>query len=230
MRTILAFAAIIAVANPAVAATRNFGITGFTKVRVDGPFKVNVATDVAPYARASGSPAALDRLAIDVRGDTLVVHSSAESWGGYPGRDPGPVEINVGTHELSQAWLNGAGSLAIDRAKGLTFGLSVQGSGVAQIARVSADELDLNLVGTASARVGGRTRKLVAIIRGISTLDASSLTARDATLGAEGAATVDVQVTNTASVDSSGPATIRFSGQPSCSIKAGGSASITGCR
>src|SRR3954452_17613352 len=81
--------------SPAEAATRNFGITGFTKIRVDGPYRVTLATGVAPFARASGSAQAIDRVAIDVRGDTLVVQSSADSVGGYPGQNSGPVEISV---------------------------------------------------------------------------------------------------------------------------------------
>src|SRR3954454_17911633 len=139
-------AALAATGAPAEAATRNFGITGFTKIRVDGPFRVNLTTGVVPFARESGSPQAIDRVAIDVRGDTLVVHSSADSWGGSPGRNIGPVEINVGTHDLSQAWLNGAGALAIDRVRGLSFGLSVQGSGSGRIDDVTADEMHVSLV------------------------------------------------------------------------------------
>ena len=224
------FATIAAAGSPAEAASRNFGITGFTKVRVDGPFRVRVATGVAPFARASGSPQALDRVAVDVQGDTLVIHPSANDWGGYPGRDPGPVEISVGTHDLSQAWLNGAGTLAIDRVKGLSFGLSVQGSGAGQIGDAAADEINVSLVGTASARLGGTARKLVAVVRGISTLDAGGLTARDATLGAEGAATIDAHVTNAVRIDATGPATIRLSGAPACTLKTSGSAGVSGCR
>src|SRR5260221_11490010 len=116
MRTFLIrFFALLAIAMTAAAANRNFGITSFTKIRVEGPFKVSLATDVAPFARATGSSAALDRVEVTVSGDTLVVSSSASSWGGYTGSDPGPVEVSLGTHDLSNAWLNGAGTLAIDR-------------------------------------------------------------------------------------------------------------------
>ena len=152
MRTFLfAFAATLTLAAPADAASRNFGITSFTKVRVDGPFKVMLATGVAPFARASGSAAALDRVAVEVRGDTLVVHSNVSSWGGYPGANSGPVEVSVGTHDLTNAWLNGAGSLAIDRVKGLSFALSVQGSGAAEIADVEADRMILASSAAAAA-------------------------------------------------------------------------------
>lgn len=230
MRTLLLAAASLALAPPAAAATRNFGITDFTKIRVEGPFKVTLATGVPPFAKASGSAAAIDRVAIDVRGDTLVVHSSQSSWGGYPGANAGPVEVSVGTHELTSAWLNGAGSLAIDRVKGLSFALSVQGSGTADIADVNADQMSLSLVGSANARLAGQTRKLTALVRGISTLDAAKLQARDATIGAEGTATIDAEVSNEAAVSASGPATIRLAGGPSCTLKAIGSASVSGCR
>src|SRR5436309_539865 len=72
MRTFLiaAFTASL-LAGPAAGATRNFGIEGFTKVRIDGPYKVLLATGTAPFARAEGSSAALDRISIEVEGSTL---------------------------------------------------------------------------------------------------------------------------------------------------------------
>lgn len=232
MRTFLVALMLCAVAapGPANAASRHFGITSFTKVRVDGPFKVRLSTGVAPFASATGSPAALDRVAIEVRGDTLVVHNSLDSWGGYPGQDAGPVEISLGTHDLSAAWLNGSGALSIDRVKGLTFDLSVQGSGVGEIGQASIDQLNVNVVGSASARLAGRAAKITAVIRGISSLDAAALAVKDATLGADGAATIAANVSNSATIDATGPATVRLAGTPACLLRVSGSASVSGCR
>ena len=227
---LLVTAATLTLSAPASAATRNFGITDFSKVRVDGPFKVSLSTGVAPFASASGSPEALDRVAIDVRGDTLVVHSNASTWGGYPGKDFGPVEISLGTHDLTNAWLNGSGSLLLDRVKGLSFGLSVQGSGGAEIRAVSVDQMNVSLVGTANAKLSGKTGKLTALVRGMSTFNGSGLATHDATIGAEGAATIDANVSGSVSVSASGAATIRFAGQPSCTLKVVGSTSVSGCR
>jgi hypothetical protein len=140
MRTLLAFSfAALTLAAPAAAATRNFGIDTFDKIRVEGPYSVTLATGVAPYARASGKPAALDSVSMDVEGHTLIVRANRASWGGYPGESKGPVEIAIGTHELTGAWLNGAGGLKIDRVKGLLFQLSVQGSGTASIGRADVE-------------------------------------------------------------------------------------------
>lgn len=229
MRSFLLIAALSTAAAPAAGATRNFEITSFSKVRVDGPYKVSLKTGVAPFASATGSPAALDRIAIDVRGDTLVVRSSLDSWGGYPGQDIGPVEINLGTHDLSAAWLNGSGVLSIDKLKGLSFDLSVQGSGAGQIGQAAIDQLNVSLAGTASARLAGQAAKMTAVIRGISSLDAAGLSTKDATLAADGAATIAANVSNSVTVDASGPATVRLSGAPSCTLRVTGSASVSGC-
>ena len=230
MRIFLLAAALLATAAPAGAATRNFGITSFEKVRVDGPFRVKLTTGVAPFARATGAPAALDRVSIDVEGNTLVVHSNVDSWGGYPGKDPGPVEVEVGTHDLSAAWLIGSASLWIDRVKGMSFGLSVQGSGAGEIGQADVDQLTVGVMGSGSARLGGNARKLTAAIPGISSLDAAGLATKDATLAASGAATIDANISGTVKVDATGPATVRLSGGPSCTLRVSGSASVSGCR
>lgn len=222
--------ALALMAAPAGAETRNFGVSGFNKVRVDGPFKVRLTTGVAPFAQATGSARAIERVALDVRGQTLIVHTNQSSWGGYSGENVGPVEIAIGTHDLSAAALNGSGSLDINAVKGLAFDLSVQGSGGAAIAETDVDQLRVNVVGTASASLGGRAGKMTAIVRGISSLDAAGLTVKDATIGAEGAATVKAAVTNEVTIDGAGTATITLTGDPSCTVRAHGSASVSGCK
>src|SRR3954471_20533897 len=231
MRTFLLAAALLAAtAPPASAAARNFGISGFEKVRIEGPYKVRLATGVAPFASASGSPAAIDKVVIEMRGNTLLVHSSTSSWGGYPGRDSGPVEISLGTHDLSSAWLNGSGALAIDKVKGLFFDLSTQGSASATVGRADVDQLNVSVVGTANATLAGQAAKLTAVVRGISSLDAAGLSSKDATIGAEGSATVAANVSNSATVDGSGPATVRLTGRPACTLRVSGSVSVSGCK
>jgi hypothetical protein len=220
----------IAAAAPADAATRNFGVSGFDRIRVDGPYKVRLTTGVAPFAVATGGSGALDSVVIEVQGRTLVVRNNRSSWGGYPGEAKGPVEISIGTHELTAAWLNGSGSLAIDKARGLSFDLSVQGVGSASIGAVAVDQLKVSMSGTASATVAGTAPKLTAIVRGVSTLDALGLVSKDATIGAQGPATVKATVTNAAKVDAQGAATVELGGRPACTVKASGSASVSGCR
>jgi hypothetical protein len=226
---LLLLLAALAVPAPAGAAIRNFGVNGFDRVRVDGPYRVSLVTGVAPFANASGSQTALDSVDIDVQGRTLVVHVSTSSWGGYPGEERGPVEIKIGTHDLSAAYLNGAGSLAIDKVKALSFELSVQGSGIATIGDTDVDQLTVGVVGSASAVLSGRAARLTTTIRGVSSLDAAGMTVKDATITADGAATVKANITNAVKVYGTGPATITLAGNPACTSKLSGSATLSGC-
>jgi len=225
------FSALLLIAAPAQAAERNYSVTGFDRVRVDGPYQVTLKTNVAPFARASGSQASLDGVSIKVEGRTLVVRAdSSGGWGGYPGEGRGPVTIEVGTHELANAWINGPGALYIDKVKGLSFDLAIQGSGVARVDAVDVDQLRLGISGAASSRVAGRALKLTATVRGSSSLDAEALEVRDAVIGAEGPALVRANVSGTAKVDALGLAAVTLAGSPSCTVKTQGSSTVTGCR
>ena len=228
---LLAFASAIAVlASPAMAADRNFGITDFSKVRVDGPYRVHLKTGVAPFAKASGSSAALNAISIDMLGQTLVVRRNPSSFGGYPGENPGPVEISIGTHDLSTAWLNCTGSLSIDSVKGPSLDLSVQGSGSVLVGKVTVDRLRVGITGTGSARVGGNVGDASVIVRGAGAFDGTYLIAKDSTIGAEGSADVRLNTTGTAKVDTSGTSSVTLGGGPACTIRSAGSAVVSGCR
>jgi len=81
MRLLLA-ALIFATSVPAVAAERRYSITDFNRVEVDGPYQVTLTTGGSSSARATGSSAALDRLSIEVMGQTLRIRTNVSSWGG----------------------------------------------------------------------------------------------------------------------------------------------------
>src|SRR6187455_1201132 len=178
----------VAAATPA--AQRNYSVNGFDRIRIDGPYKVELRTNVAPYARASGPPASLDGVLIKVEGRTLIVRSGRGGWGGYPGEGRGPVTIEVGTHDLNAAYINGAGALAVDRVKGLGFELSIQGSGIASVGEVDVDQMKVGVSGAGTVRLAGRAGKLSTTVRGTSSLEADRLQVKDAVIGAEGPSTV----------------------------------------
>ena len=226
---ILAAAFALAAAGPATAAERSFTITSFDRIRVDGPHKVRLTTGVAPFARATGDSAGLDRLSLSVEGRTLVVRNNPSAWGGYPGRTVGPVELAVGTHDLSAAWLNGSGSLVIDKVKGLSFDLAVHGSGSASVASASVDQLKVAASGVGSVAIAGKAPRLTASVRGTSTLDASGLDSKDAVLTVEGPSAVRLSVSNSAKIAAFGNSTVEVAGSPACTVNAQGSATVTGC-
>lgn len=226
---ILAFFLIAAVASPLAAANRNYSVTDFNRIKVDGPFAVTLTSDVAPFARASGSVRALDRLSMRVEGRTLIIRTDRSAWGGSPGEDHGPVTIAVGTHGIEQATLSGPGALAIDRVEGLDFSLASFGSGAASIGTVAADRLRIFAQGAGSIRVAGIAKRLDLSLEGPGLVDASALGAKDATLTALGPATIRATVSNSVKLVASGTATIALEGEAACERKISGAAIVTGC-
>jgi hypothetical protein len=226
-----ALAALFLLAAPAEAATRNYSVTSFDRIRVDGPYQVTLKTNVAPFAKANGSQQALDAVSIRVEGRTLIVRADpAGSWGGYPGQERGPVTIELGTSDLANALVNGAGALAIDRVKGLKFDFSIQGSGMLRIDQADIDQMRALLDGSASARLGGRAASINASIRGTSTFDAGALSVKDAVIVAEGPTVIRATITNSAKIDARGLTSVTVEGGAACTVKTQGSATVSGCR
>lgn len=229
MKHILPLAALGLIASaPATAATRNYSVTSFDRVRVEGPFAVTLVTNTSPFARATGSNQAIDAIALRVEGTTLIIQANRSAWGGS-NEPPGPVTIAVGTHDLRHASVSGTGSLAIDAVRGLDFALALTGTGTGSVAHADVDRFKLALVGSGSARLAGRTANFSAVVRGAAALDASGLAAKDVTLTTMGPATVKAAASNSATITASGTSTVTLTGSPACTVKATGSASISGC-
>jgi hypothetical protein len=226
---VLAIASLPAGAAPPTS-TRNYSVTSFDRIRIDGPYQVQLTTNVAPFARASGSQASLDAVVLKVEGRTLIIREGSGGWGGYAGEGRGPVTIEVGTHDLSTAWINGAGGLGIDRVKGLSFDLAIQGSGIARIDSADVDQMKVGISGAGGVRLNGKAAKLTATVRGTASFEAEGLQVKDAVINADGPATIRATVTNSAKVDVFGLAAVTFTGSPACTVKAHGSASVSGCK
>lgn len=91
MKRILPALALAALAAAAPAAERRHTVTDFDRVHVEGPFEVTLATGRPSSAVVSGSPAAIERVSIEVQGRVLRIRPNRSAWGGYPGEGAGPV-------------------------------------------------------------------------------------------------------------------------------------------
>ena len=141
----------------AAAATRNFGIRSFEKIRVEGPYRVILKTGVAPFARAKGrrrrSTASTSRCA-------ATCCSSA----------PAPSPSNPAPPRLPRSRSSSAPTTLIRRpdrigkprhrqGQGAEVRPLVHGAGTTEIAQVAVDQLSLNLGGNAAARLSARPNR-----------------------------------------------------------------------
>jgi len=224
----LATIAVLAAAAPAAAAERRFPVTDFDRVVVEGPYIVRLVTGPASSATASGGQAALDRLSLDVNGQTLRIRRSRSSWGGNPGAQEGPLTIELATRTLRSARLIGPGRLEVDRARGLRVDLIVEGSGFLRAGSVEADNLSLGLAGSGRLEVGGRAETMTADVQGTGDLDASTLAAEDVSITTTTTGTVAARAADSANVNALGLGEVTILGRPACTVR-GPNAELVRC-
>src|SRR5262249_13073494 len=99
-----------------------------------------------------------------------------------------------------------------------------------KVDRVEVDQMKGGISGAGIARLSGSAAQMTATIRGTSSLEANDLSVKDAVIGAEGPAIVRANVGNSAKVDAMGRASVTLSGNAACTVKAQGSATVTGCK
>lgn len=227
-RILLAFAALIAAASPAAAAERRYSVADFDRVVVEGPYIVRLTTGPATSARASGSRAALERMTIDVSGQTLRIRRSRSAWSGNPEAQEGPLTVELATRTIRSIRLIGPARFDVDRVEGLRVDLIVEGSGHLRATRVEADNLSLGLAGAGKIEVAGTAETLTADIQGTGDVDASALRARNATITTTTTGTVAARAERSAAVNALGLGEVTILGSPACTVR-GANAGLVRC-
>ena len=226
-RTFIAFAALIA-SVPAVAAERNYSVTDFERVVVEGPYIVRVTIGRHTSARATGSQASLDRAQIDVSGQTLRIRRNRSYWGGASGAQEGPLTIELVTPNLRAARLIGPANLDVDGAEGLRLDLVVEGTGRLRATNIAADNLSLGLAGSGRIELAGTAKSLTADIQGAGDLVAGDLRADSATVAASTSGSIALEVVRTATITALGIGPVEITGAGDCVVR-GPSADMVRC-
>ncbi len=169
-----AFLAGFGVPIEASAAERIFSISDFQRIRVIGPFRVDVIADRLTTVRGKGSNDALDRVRLDVQGQTLFVRLDRTNFGGAEDKGP-PAVITIRAPALREASLAGNGALSLTGMKGLRVGVVVEGSGSLSATNVQADRMDIGVVGTGTVTLSGKARNAIVTGRGAGSVKGSAL-------------------------------------------------------
>jgi hypothetical protein len=228
IRPLLAVLALSCAAMPAAAAERRYAVADFDRVVVEGPYIVRLTAGRASSATASGGQAALDRVSIDVSGQTLRIRRNRSHWGGNPGAQEGPLEIELATRNIRSARLIGPARLDVDRAEGMRVDFIVEGSGLLRASGVRADNLSIGLAGSGRIEIAGTAENVNADIQGTGDVDASGLRAETAAITTATTGTVALEVVREATVTAFGLGAVDISGRPACTVR-GPNAGLVRC-
>ena len=218
VRIMFALLALAAAAAPAGAADRRYPVYDFERLIVEGPYVVRLVVGPPSSATANGTREALDRLSVDVQGQTLRIRRSRSGWGGTPGADTGLVTITLATRTLRSARLIGPATLEVNGARGLNVHFSVEGSGRLRAANVAADTLALGLLGSGVLEIAGTADVLRGDFQGTGNVEAARLVAGNATITTNTAGTVALTVNGPAAITANGLGQVTILGRAVCTI------------
>lgn len=227
--TILALALLAplaACASSARAATQNYGVSSFGKIRVTGPYDVHVHVGGSPSARASGPKDMLDRLSVEQNGDTLVVKSLPGGWGGWPGAGQGRVVVDVTAPELGALAITGSGDVTVDKVRGDALDLGLSGSGSLEIGAVDVGALSAVMTGSGDMSLAGHARTASATLTGSGDLKAGGLVADDAQAKLVGSGDLTLGARHLAKVVLAGSGDVTIAGPAACSVSRSGSGDV----
>lgn len=217
-RILPALAALAFLAAPASGEDRRYPVGDFDRLIVEGPYVVHLVTGRASGASAQGRRDALDRVTIDVQGQTLRIRRNRNAWGGVPGADLGTVTVELATRSLRSARLIGPARLDLEGARGLNVELSVEGSGDLRAAGVDADHLALALLGSGRLEIAGVARMLNGSFQGTGDIAAANLRAGQATIVTTTSGALAFTVNGPATVTANGLGNVRILGRPVCTV------------
>ena len=208
-------------------ASRSFAVAAFERIEVAGPYDVTVVTGNAPSVQATGAERSLERLVVEVEGDTLKIHPKARSGFSMGFSKVHPAQIRVTVPALRAAEIAGSGSMNVDKVGGESFEGAVAGSGDLRLGQVEVRRLKMAIAGSGEIQArGGRAELADYGIAGSGDIDAGGLVSRDASVSIAGSGNVNANATGTAKVDIAGSGDVNLSGGAKCNVSKMGSGEV----
>lgn len=223
MRRTLPLAALLLIGAAPQQTEHDIQLSGFDRIRVDGPFEVHVARGSA-RAVVSGGIRAVDRVSVRQEGGTLIISASLNSWGGWPGDQQGaaPAVIEVSTPALRSAAVVGSGRLAIDGMDGLNVQLNVTGAGTLAVRNMDVAQLSATLAGTGAIAAQGKAKRARFYANGAGGFDAADLLVDDLTVTSESGGASRFAARYTADITNLGLGEVTVKGDVACMVRGPG--------
>lgn len=224
MRSLL-LAPLLLLAAAAPAQERGFMVGSFERLRVEGPFEVEVVAG-PPRAVATGDRVALDQVAVRTNGDTLVVNAGPLAWAGR--KNASLPKLRVSVPALRGVALAGGARVRAAEMRGGRVELMLTGGGSLDVGRVSAEDLIVNLTGTGAITLAGTAARARIRNYGAGSVDAGALIAGDANLTSESSGDIRIEARYTARATALGSGGISIAGKPECTLQGPGPMTCSG--
>lgn len=216
-------------------------LPAFSRIEVNGDFKVRVDTDAVSMAIVKADENLLDRIETYVSGDKLVI----ESRHGDCLNSSHPVEITVSAPAVNNIELSGSGSVFCYGLDVDALMLRISGSGEMDFTGIMAGSLDMDLEGSGNIDCSADVENLLSRIEGSGDISingtavssefkvtgsghirAAQLNTDVCTAFISGSGVIDTDVNNTLDVTITGSGTVNYYGNPVVTSHISGSGKI----
>lgn len=211
---------LLALSAPAPEApARTVMLTRFDRLRVSGPYVVEVVTGGRTGAELLGDRRAAELVDMQVESGVLTIRPAARTQDGFQAAHA-PVTIRVRTTAPLQAiTLLGGGKLSADRLAGARAEVALNGTGVLTVAGIAAEQLIATLMGSGTLSLAGSARRARVAASGSGSVDAAALDARELVVRQEGAGDASFRARFAADVMATGAGSVTVEGTPKCQIR-----------
>jgi len=201
-------------------------VSEFDKVRVSGGGTLIITSGEQPGLRIEGRRDALDRIRVEVEGDTL---SIGERWDWLrfgPFWDMGEITYYLSAPTLVSVELSGAVGVRNEAwLKGDVLDLDCSGSSVVDL-DVELQTLNIRASGSSDITLRGSTAELSLHASGSTRVGARDLVAGTVTVDCSGSSDIVVNATERLSIDASGSSDISYLGDPAVESDISGSGGL----
>ena len=199
-------------------------VAAFDAVSLAGPFELKVRQSgtqrVELEADSNLLPLVETKIVESSKGKTLEIHVKK----GYSVYSKQPLRIEVDMASLRGISIAGSGKAEVEAMKSDKVGFSVAGSGSIAAPKMDVATIKLNVAGSGDLRIGGKAGEVDVSIAGSGEVRAAALAGDEVKVSIAGSGDAEVQANKKLKVSIAGSGDVRYTGsaEPSTSIAGSG--------
>lgn len=199
---------------------RSLQLDLFSKIEVNGSFKVYLTQGPVQQVEVKGEPNILSQLNTTVSNNTWKIEHKECI------RRNKDVEVYITMPALQEVYLNGSGRISTQNTFTVTaLPVTLNGSGKIDM-NVKASQVTTRVIGSGEITLQGDTEQHSINISSSGRVQAFSLLAKNATVNLSGSGVAEVNAGNTLTVQISGSGSVYYTGSPTVSSSISGSGKV----
>ena len=196
--------------------SRNFEMGSFSKLDIEGPFRVSVKKGDDFGVQVFGEDKVLNKVEVVNDNGTLEVYFDGDVFSSK--REL--IEVDLSLPRVEDIRLNSNAQINLDGLNAEQLNVELGGSSKGFL-EVDSERISLSMTGASSLKLFGRSRQMDANLNGAAQLEAQELQVRLASIETSGAAKAEINVSDRLNANTEDTSRIRYHGSPQLSLSEG---------